>query len=321
MKRAFVFIDGNNLYYRIKSIAEHYNRENGNKYSTISFKFKDFCNSFKPDETEIVEIHYYVGQVKRFWNRNHKDYARSEKMYADQQRLVGYLQKDGISIKFGKLLKDPDSKGTYHEKGVDVQIAVEMIRFARENKYDIAYLLSSDSDLIPAVKEVKSFGKEIVYIGVKKVPSPEQLKLLQEQNKDPFGISYGLMKTSSNHKLIEKEQVIPFLPIIKTLKFKNHLINKILDGFRSSTWRLFDDKNLQIGDELHFLSSDTGKKFAKARIEAIKIKKMGELQEADFEGHEKYKDQDDMLKHYRGYYGDKVTLDTEVKMIKFRLMR
>ena len=70
MKRAFVFIDGNNLYYRIKSIAEHYNRENGNKYSTSSFKFKDFCNSFKTAETEISEIHYYVGQVKRFRNQN-----------------------------------------------------------------------------------------------------------------------------------------------------------------------------------------------------------------------------------------------------------
>src|SRR3989338_5573513 len=115
-------------------------------------------------------------------------------MYAAQQRLIGYLQKDGISVKFGKLLKDPDPKGTYHEKGVDVQIAVDMIKFARENKYDVALLLSSDSDLIPAVKEVKSFNKEIVYMGVKRIPTPEQLKLLQAKNKDPYAISYGLMR-------------------------------------------------------------------------------------------------------------------------------
>ncbi|OGM97092.1 MAG: hypothetical protein A3B86_03085 [Candidatus Yanofskybacteria bacterium RIFCSPHIGHO2_02_FULL_38_22b] len=321
MKRVFVFIDGNNLYYRVKSVADHYTRENGKRYSTINFRFRYFCNSFKAEEAEIVEIHYYVGQVKRFRNQNHKDSAKSEKMYADQQRLVGYLQKENISVKFGKLLKDPDSKGAYHEKGVDVQIAVEMIRFARENKYDIAYLISSDSDLLSAVQEVKSFKKEISYIGVKLIPSPEQLEELRRQNKDLYAISYALTKNASDYKLIEKEQVIPFLPIIKSLKFKNDLVGKILGGSKTSTWRLFDDKDLTVGDRLVFINSDNNKIFANTEITSINIKKLGELKDADSEGHEKYKDQDDMLKHYRGCYGDKVTLDTEVKMIKFKLIR
>ena len=39
-----------------------------------------------------------------------------------------------------------------------------MIRYAREDKYDTAYLLSSDTDLVPAVEEVNSFGKKFVML-------------------------------------------------------------------------------------------------------------------------------------------------------------
>jgi uncharacterized LabA/DUF88 family protein len=208
MKKSFVFIDGSNLYHRIKSVADYYLRETNQEYGTIDFNFKGFCNLFIKD-TDLQGIHYYVGQVKRLNNKD-KDALKSEQMYAAQQRLVGYLQKNGIFLRYGKLLHYPDSE-IYHEKGVDVKIAVEMIRFARENKFDVAYLLSSDSDLIPAVKEVKTFNKQVVYIGVKRIPSPEMLKVFEQQKKDPYAISYGLSKTSSDFKIIEKEGVLPFL--------------------------------------------------------------------------------------------------------------
>lgn len=212
MKKSFIFIDGNNLYYRIKSITNYFLKETGKEYGTINFDFKGFCNSLKGD-TDVQEIHYYIGQVKRLRNGNSKDTQKAEQMYAAQQRLVGYLQKENIFIKYGKLLREPHPSGIYHEKGVDVQIAVEMMRFAFQNKYDVAYLLSSDSDLIPAVKEVRSLGKEVVYIGVKRIPTPEALKTLLDQKKDPYAISYGLMRTTTDSKIIEKEQVLPFLKI------------------------------------------------------------------------------------------------------------
>jgi len=44
------------------------------------------------------------------------------------------------------------------------------------------------------------------------------------------------------------------------------------------------------------------------------------LEGRDFEGHERYKDQKVMLENYRKYYGDKVTLDTKVKMVRFKLI-
>jgi len=108
---------------------------------------------------------------------------------------------------------------------------------------------------------------------------------------------------------------------MKTLKFKDYLVSKILDGSKIITWRLLDDKNLNIGDELLFINSDSGKEFAKAKIIGVREKKLGEITEADFEeGHEKYKSQDDMLAHYRDYYGKKVDLSSVIKIIKYKLI-
>ena len=45
---------------------------------------------------------------------------------------------------------------------------------------------------------------------------------------------------------------------MKTLKFASHLVQKILSGEKTSTWRLFDDKDLQVGDGLIFVNKDTG---------------------------------------------------------------
>lgn len=107
---------------------------------------------------------------------------------------------------------------------------------------------------------------------------------------------------------------------MKTLKFMPHLVPQVLSGVKTSTWRLFDDKNLTEGDDLLMLNKETGEEFAKARITKVREKKLGELTDADFEGHEKYKDQEDMLNHYKSYYGDKVTLDTPIKLIDFKLV-
>lgn len=109
---------------------------------------------------------------------------------------------------------------------------------------------------------------------------------------------------------------------MKILKFKDYLVSKILDGSKVITWRLFDDKNLQVGDELIFVNSVSGKEFAKAKITEVREKVLGEIAEVDFEeGHERYKNQEDMLAHYRNYYSDKVDLNSVIKIVKFKLLK
>lgn len=105
----------------------------------------------------------------------------------------------------------------------------------------------------------------------------------------------------------------------KTLGFRDFLVPLVLSGEKDVTWRLFDDKDLQVGDEFDLINWNTKEKFAEATITNIREKKLGDLEDADYEGHEKFESEEAMYKQYRIYYGDKVTLDTIVKIIKFKL--
>lgn len=107
---------------------------------------------------------------------------------------------------------------------------------------------------------------------------------------------------------------------MKTLKFRDFLIKKILDGSKTVTWRLFDDKDLQAGDEIVIRNWNTGEDAARAEITEVREKKLGELEPADFEGHEKYENEAAMYRHYHGYYGGKVNADTMVKIVTFKLI-
>lgn len=152
----------------------------------LNFNFRGLAEWIAQPET-LIEAHYYVGAIRR--QRNNE---KAEKMYADQQKLIAKLQQQNIFITLGQLIQHPDK--TFHEKGVDVRLAVEMIRFAREDKYDIACLVSSDTDLVAAVEEVKSFGKKVQYVGIAK------------------GQSFGLTKVANDVRLLRPEDIKPFLP-------------------------------------------------------------------------------------------------------------
>ena len=51
------------------------------------------------------------------------------------------------------------------EKGVDASIATDLIRFAWDNAYDIAVLVTLDADLIPAVEFLAKRGRKIIHAG------------------------------------------------------------------------------------------------------------------------------------------------------------
>lgn len=86
------------------------------------------------------------------------------------------------------------SNGVFREKGVDVQMAVDLVRGAYQNEFDTAVLVSSDNDLIPAIKAVKEEGKGIEYVGFSHRPS------------------FGIMKHSDIRTLLKKEDLEQYLP-------------------------------------------------------------------------------------------------------------
>ncbi|MCK4781323.1 NYN domain-containing protein [Candidatus Parcubacteria bacterium] len=179
-KKVFVFIDGGNFYFKLKELNFRLDK----KFSLLNFQFKKFAE-WLIQPNNLIEIRYYIGAIKR--KRNN---PKSEQLYASQQKLIGKLQQQNIAITLGQIIQHPDK--SYHEKGVDVRLAVEMIRFARQNKYDTAYLISSDTDLVPAVEEVQAFNKTVQYIGI------------------PKGQSFGLSTAADDVRLLRPEEIKQF---------------------------------------------------------------------------------------------------------------
>ena len=105
----------------------------------------------------------------------------------------------------------------------------------------------------------------------------------------------------------------------KNIKFRENLAKLILAGKKDLTWRLFDDKDLREGDEVDFINWETKEKFGEGLLTKVWEKKMQYLQATDFDGHEKYSNNEEMYETYRTYYGDKVGPDTIVKIIRFKL--
>ena len=105
---------------------------------------------------------------------------------------------------------------------------------------------------------------------------------------------------------------------MKRLKFHHKFVDKILSRAKISTMRLFDDKNLQVGDQLELVDSSTGNVFACAEILELREKLVKQLSPEELAAHN-YENVEAMIESHRGYYGDKVSRDTVTKIITFKL--
>lgn len=173
-ERVFIIIDGNNFYHRLKEL---------NLINLLPFDYEKFVQ-FLAGRRELISKNYYIGAI-----REERNNPKSRELMRGQRKLTGRLQKKNWIIKFGHMLKSDD----YHEKGVDVQIATDILIGAYENLYDTIILVTSDTDLIPALEKARSMKKKIEYIGFSHKPS------------------YGLITHSGIRRLLTKEDIEQFL--------------------------------------------------------------------------------------------------------------
>lgn len=95
----------------------------------------------------------------------------------------------------------------------------------------------------------------------------------------------------------------------------------VLSGEKDITWRLWDDKDLQVGDIVILIRRPELVSFGRAELVSIIEKPIGMLTEEDRKGHETFVDNEEMYATYTRYYGKAVGPDTPVKIIKFRLIK
>jgi ribonuclease HI len=111
---------------------------------------------------------------------------------------------------------------------------------------------------------------------------------------------------------------------MKTLKFNHEFAQLIVEGKKSSTWRLYDDKDLSVNDEIKFIDkvnpgdSKTWQVIGQGKVNEIIEKRLGDVTKEDMEGHEVFDSQEEMLNRYKDYYGERVKLDDPVKIVFFK---
>lgn len=154
-ERVAVYIDGSNFYNYLKD--EEINFPRG-----VKFDFNAFVK-FLIGDRKCVSKRYYVGIF-----RNLDNSKKSAELVRGQQKFLSQIEKDGFTIKRGRIMKTGKE---YKEKGTDVKIAADLIIGAVDDIYDTAILVSSDTDLIPAIKYIKYKKKKLEYVGFSHDPS------------------------------------------------------------------------------------------------------------------------------------------------------
>jgi uncharacterized LabA/DUF88 family protein len=86
-------------------------------------------------------------------NRTTK-YREVQKKLIDSAKKYSYFEIRGKPLQF--------AGGRVFQKGVDVQLAVDLVSNAYQNNFDIAVLFSGDIDLLESIKTVKNLGKHVI---------------------------------------------------------------------------------------------------------------------------------------------------------------
>ena len=146
MKKVTAFIDGFNLYH---SLALNSRTK---KYRWLDLK--KLCQCFITQSNEILtDVYYFTALAK--WDKGkvirHEQYIKALET-TNTQIIYGnfkYITKKcRICYKRYK---------TFEEKETDVNIGLYLLSTAFQNKFDKFFLLTADSDLVPAIKMVQKY--------------------------------------------------------------------------------------------------------------------------------------------------------------------
>lgn len=166
MNKTVIFIDGENFFYKIKKIVDSSKIKQKKDISKISLDaiLKEILNSYDIDSKK-----YYAAKL----HIHPKTKEKSQKLINSQRSLFNNLKKENYDVViFGNVRgQEVNGKVIFKEKGVDVKIAVDLVSFAYSKKIKTAIICSSDSDLQPAVYELKKLKVKTVYVGFQSEPN------------------------------------------------------------------------------------------------------------------------------------------------------
>ena len=136
--RIAIFIDGSNLYHALR-----------NNFKRHDLNFAEFASKLRGSRRLFRTYYYNILQDPT----QRPDGYREQQEFLDTLRKTPYLE---IRLGSTKL-----AQGISIEKGIDVMLATDLLYFAWNDFYDVAVLVSGDSDFAYALQAVKNMGKHV----------------------------------------------------------------------------------------------------------------------------------------------------------------
>ena len=146
--RVMLFIDGSNIYHRLRDNPHLRNNHQPNDIDYGKFATK------LAGQRRFVRSYYYGARL---------DQTRELDRYKSQQSFYNKLENiPRFELRLGQLRYPPNFPASpSYEKGVDIRLATDMLVHAFQNHYDVAILVSSDTDFVDVVQGVKNAGKNV----------------------------------------------------------------------------------------------------------------------------------------------------------------
>lgn len=111
---------------------------------------------------------------------------------------------------------------------------------------------------------------------------------------------------------------------MKKLKLNHIASERVRSGSQTSTWRLYDDKDIRVNDKLELLDKvdpadpSTWLPVGVVEVSAVIEKRIGAVQASDLDD-QQFKSTDELLDDCRRFYGPQADLATPIKIIHFAL--
>lgn len=143
MKKVITYIDGYNLYHGL--------RDKGWK-RFYWLDLQKLSEQFLKDYQTLVEIKYFTAIIKQPENKRlrQKEFLEALQTLPNLRIFHGHFLSDNITCR-----RCGHTYTTHHEKMTDVNISVELLKDAFQDRFDVAFLISADSDLVGPIRTLQ----------------------------------------------------------------------------------------------------------------------------------------------------------------------
>ncbi len=189
--RVLILIDGDNFKNGLQKVSS--GKKNRildlNKINPFVINYLKKNIQYKDCKLMHLRTYYYTGEYTEDLIRKAEHLKNKKSNFSKKQidSLIEYIKNQikaqqkfledaknyyFLEIRTSPLKFNPSSLKIY-QKGVDVQLAVDLVHFAYTDAFDIVVILSGDIDLLESMKSVKNLGKHVIVFGAQSVTSEE----------------------------------------------------------------------------------------------------------------------------------------------------